>query len=141
MTELKTGIIGYKKGSVYNYIVSLEEEAARKMAKRDQEAEQAKQAYEKRVSELEQELEIAREEKAALSKKHMDEVEEYRESIRRLRESFLTLLSETTEKSEQIVAEMEYLQEKIPAKNKVLFPKSSQTKRQESEEWKKSSSM
>lgn len=76
MNELKTGILGYKKESVYNYIVSLEEEAARKMAQRDLEAEQAKQEYEKRVAELEKELETVREEKAALFKNHMDETKE-----------------------------------------------------------------
>lgn len=76
MNDLKTGILGYKKESVYNYIVSLEEEAARKMAQRDLEAEEVKQEYEKRVAELEKELETVRAKQAAESKKQIDKVEE-----------------------------------------------------------------
>lgn len=76
MNDLKTGIWGYKKESVYNYIVSLEEEAARKMAQRDLEAEEVKQEYEKRVAELEKELETVRAKQAAESKKQIDKVEE-----------------------------------------------------------------
>lgn len=76
MEELKKSFLGYKKESVYNYIVSLEEEAARKMAQRDLEAEKVKQEYEKRVAELEKELETVRAEQAADSKKHMDKAEE-----------------------------------------------------------------
>ena len=74
--DLKTGIWGYKKESVYNYIVSLEEEAARKMAQRDLEAEEVKQEYEKRVAELEKELETVRAKQAVESKKQTDKVEE-----------------------------------------------------------------
>ncbi len=76
MNDLKTGIWGYKKESVYNYIVSLEEEAARKMAQRDLEAEEVKQEYEKRVAELEKELETVRAKQAVESKKQTDKVEE-----------------------------------------------------------------
>ena len=76
MNDLKTGIWGYKKESVYNYIVSLEEEAARKMAQRDLEAEEVKQEYEKRVAELEKELETVRAKQAVESKKQIDKVEE-----------------------------------------------------------------
>ncbi len=76
MNDLKTGIWGYKKESVYNYIVSLEEEAARKMAQRDLEAEEVKQEYEKRVAELEKELETVRAKQAVESKKQTDKVED-----------------------------------------------------------------
>ncbi len=76
MNDLKTGIWGYKKESVYKYIVSLEEEAARKMAQRDLEAEEVKQEYEKRVAELEKELETVRAKQAVESKKQIDKVEE-----------------------------------------------------------------
>ncbi len=76
MNDLKTGIWGYKKESFYNYIVSLEEEAARKMAQRDLEAEEVKQEYEKRVAELEKELETVRAKQAVESKKQTDKVEE-----------------------------------------------------------------
>ena len=76
MNDLKTGIWGYKKESVYNYIVSLEEEAARKMAQRDLEAEEVKQEYEKRVAELEKELETVSAKQAVESKKQTDKVEE-----------------------------------------------------------------
>ena len=76
MNDLKTGIWGYKKEGVYNYIVSLEEEAARKMAQRDLEAEEVKQEYDTRVAELEKELETVRAKQAAESKKQIDKVEE-----------------------------------------------------------------
>ena len=76
MNDLKTGIKKNKKEGVYNYIVSLEEEAARKMAQRDLEAEEVKQEYEKRVAELEKELETVRAKQAAESKKQIDKVEE-----------------------------------------------------------------
>ncbi len=77
MDELKRGFWGYKKDSVYNYIVTLEEEASRRVAEKDaridrQEAEFRRQiaelesAYKKKVVELDAMMASLQEENQAL---------------------------------------------------------------------------
>ena len=87
MDELEKGFWGYKKESVYNYIVSMEERTSQKLAEKDEELSQLENDSQQRITELESSLEAAQEE------------------IERLRESqapaFTTLLKDESVRREQ----------------------------------------
>ena len=58
--ELKTGLFGYQKVGVCQYITELEEQFAAKLAEKEEEARRAAEEYQKRIRALEEELQEAR---------------------------------------------------------------------------------
>ncbi len=62
MDELKQGFWGYKKESVYHYIVSMEERTSQKLAEKDEKLCKLEDQSLRRITELEASLESAREE-------------------------------------------------------------------------------
>lgn len=58
--ELKTGLFGYQKVGVCQYITDLEEQFAAKLAEKEEEARRAAEEYQKRIRALEEELQEAR---------------------------------------------------------------------------------
>lgn len=66
MDELKRGLWGYKKNSVYHYIVSVEEKASARLAEKDARLEKIEEDAKRQVSELEATIKALREENASL---------------------------------------------------------------------------
>lgn len=74
LSELKTGLFGYKKASVYQYITSLEEQFSAKLVEKDAAMKQAAEQYQEKIQRLEEEVErlrkqcdIQREEQSVIS--------------------------------------------------------------------------
>lgn len=88
MDELKRGLWGYKKDSVYHYIVSMEEKASARMAEKDARLEQLEGDTKRQVAELEATIKTLREENAALRQDQatvfstMLEAQKYAEQLR-----------------------------------------------------------
>jgi len=66
MDELKKGLWGYRKDSVYHYIVSLEEEASKRVAERDARMDKLETDARQQIAELEAALAALRAENQAL---------------------------------------------------------------------------
>ena len=66
MDELKRGLWGYRKDSVYHYVVSLEEKASQRLAEKEARIEKLTAEYKQQLTELEATLKALREENAAL---------------------------------------------------------------------------
>lgn len=66
MDELKRGFWGYKKDSVYRYIVSLEEDASARVAEKEARLEKLEAESKQRIESLESALSALREENASL---------------------------------------------------------------------------
>ena len=66
LNELKKGFWGYKKESVYRYIVAIEESTSEKLAEKDAKLTQLEEQSQKKILELEATVDALREENAAL---------------------------------------------------------------------------
>lgn len=55
LDEMKKGLWGYQKASVFQYVAAREEEFSRRLLEKDQQAEQAARQYQERIQALEQE--------------------------------------------------------------------------------------
>lgn len=66
MDELKRGLWGYKKDSVYRYIVSVEEKASERVAEKEARLEKQEEQSKQQIAKLEADLKALREENAAL---------------------------------------------------------------------------
>ena len=88
MDELKRGLWGYKRDSVYHYIVSVEEKASARLTEKDTLLEKAEEEAQRRVSELEAVIASLREENASLRENQatvfstMLEAQKYAEQLR-----------------------------------------------------------
>lgn len=60
LDELKTGLFGYKKNGVYEYVTSLEEEFSLRMTEKDAQAKKNEEEYQHKINRLEKELEELR---------------------------------------------------------------------------------
>ena len=66
LNELKKGFWGYKKESVYRYVVAIEESTSEKLAEKDAKLTQLEEQSQKKILELEATVDALREENAAL---------------------------------------------------------------------------
>ena len=66
MGELKRGFWGYKKDSVYRYIVSMEEDASARVAEKEARLEKLEAESKQQIAGLESALSALREENASL---------------------------------------------------------------------------
>ena len=88
MDELKRGLWGYKKDSVYHYIVSIEEKASARLAEKDAKLEKMGAETKRQISELEAAIKALREENATLRENQttvfstMLEAQKYAEQLR-----------------------------------------------------------
>lgn len=71
LDELKKGFWGYKKESVYRYIVSLEEEVSEKLEQEEEQSKKVKGELRQRLSELENALKEAQKENEAMGEKQL----------------------------------------------------------------------
>lgn len=69
--ELKTGLWGYKKFSVYQYITALEEEFSAKLLEKDQESREALEQERQRAQQLDRELNELRQQYESLKEEHL----------------------------------------------------------------------
>lgn len=66
LDELRKGFWGYKKESVYRYVVAIEESTSEKLAEKDAKLAQLEEQSQKKILDLEAAVEALREENAAL---------------------------------------------------------------------------
>lgn len=72
LDQLKTGLWGYKKSSVYAYITNLEEEFFAKLSEKDSQQKKSEEQYQARIADLEQELRSVREQLAQQQSEKME---------------------------------------------------------------------
>ena len=120
LDELKRGLWGYKKDSVYHYIVSVEEKASARLAEKDARLEKMEEDAKRQVSELEAAIKVLREENAALRENQatvfstMLEAQKYADQLRadsdRQMQQFQRQLAATVQQKNQ---QLENYQEQI----------------------------
>lgn len=103
VNDLKCGLFGYRKDSVYRYVVSLEEQGAARLREKEEQLAQAEERSSARIRALEEELERVREENEKLLAQQkrtaaaLSEAREYADKIDKLIEDVIRTEDEKPE--------------------------------------------
>lgn len=117
MDELKRGFWGYKKDSVYRYIVSMEEDASARVAEKEARLEKLEaQKHAEHIKAESRRRERQVQEEIAMSvQRKTKQVDNYLEQIRMFRETVQAMLKEFDERAEEAERSLTQLRSQAPS--------------------------
>lgn len=117
LKELKSGLFGYQKSSVYQYITDLEEQFSQKLQEKEQEIQTLTQRYQQQIADLEEQVHSLEEQ----TMRQNQELERCDYRRQRLREQLRSILLEMNVPADQSESSIEEGSETVQTRNMSLF--------------------